>query len=131
MYWSNCILKDSTIDDYYYNGATTNWAYWLFIFIMMSYFMINAFSSDDMSLYYHKETKWSHHPVYSIHHLTLDIFTKLMRLSILFVYISSFFLFIAIFTRAFGSEAHLAVRLIIYPIGAVIWALIPVYLCAY
>lgn len=93
--------------------------------------MINAFSSEDMEPYYNQESKWSHHPFYSIRHLTTDIYTKLQRLTILFIHIVSYFIFISLLTRFISDDAHLAIRLIVYPIGALFWSIIPVYISAY
>lgn len=73
VYWFNCIVDDTNISEYFYNGFTTNWSMWLFMFFMMLYFFTNAFSSDDMNMYYNREDRWSHHPFYSIYHFTTEI----------------------------------------------------------
>lgn len=124
------MIAGSTVQDYYVNGHTTNWTMWTFIFLMMLFFLIFAFANEDMDMRFHKEERWSHHPVYSITYMTSGMFTKLNRLTILFVVIVSELLFLSLFNRFF-SDTHLAIKLTLFPLGAVAWSLIPEYVSAF
>lgn len=39
---------------------------WVFIFLLFMYFLVVSLESEEMSINFHKEEHWSHHPAYSI-----------------------------------------------------------------
>lgn len=97
---------------------------WLFVFLLVMYFTVGSFESDEMDIYYHKKEFWSHHPAYSINKLVTYMVSKNMKLAIFFTWIASCMLFLSLFNRFF-SYTHLAIRLILFPLAAITWSYIP------
>lgn len=100
---------------------------WTFIFLSMMYFLVGSFEAEEMDIYYHKQEFWSHHPAYSINKQTSEIVTKYQKLGFLFMRIASQLLFMSLFNRFF-SYTHLAIRLILFPLGGIAWSYIPTYI---
>lgn len=120
MKWFNCTLDDLPVGDFYYNGFPANYTMWLFIFLMMMYFMVGSFESEEMDPFYHKDEPWSHHPAYSINKQITPIVSKYQKLVFMWVRMGSEVLFLSLFTRFF-TYTHLAIRLILFPLGALTW----------
>lgn len=62
---------------------------WLWIFMMMMYFLVGSFESDEMDIFYHKDEPWSHHPAYSIKNQVTVIVTKYQKLAFMWVRMGS------------------------------------------
>lgn len=64
--WFNCLPEDIKLNNFFENSLPRNWAFWLFIFILMSFFLVSVFQDENMDVYYHKDISWSHHAIYSL-----------------------------------------------------------------
>ena len=76
MRWFNCVPEDIELHNFWYNSLSSNWAFWLWIFILMSFFLISVFQDEEMDMTYNREEPWSHHPVYSIRYFISNMFWK-------------------------------------------------------
>ena len=115
------------INEFFYNGFPTNWTMWTFCLIMFLYFLALSFEEEEMNIFYHKSEFWSHHPIYSINKQVTDMATKTKKMAFLFVRMLSQLLFMSLFNRFF-SYTHLAIKLVLFPLGGIVWSIIPVYL---
>lgn len=123
--WFNCTVEGIPFGDYFYNGFPRNWTMWTFMFLIFMYFLVISFENDEMSTYYHKTEYWSHHPAYSINKQTTEIASKIKKMAFLWTRTFAQLLFMSLFNRFF-SYTHLAIRLILFPLGAIAWSLIPI-----
>ena len=127
LYWFNCMVNDEdNLNDYLYDVITYNYAFWLFVFFYFGFFLISVFLYENMEAFDFKENPWTYHPVYSIRYFVSDIYSKRMRLAQLFIEINSITFFLALFTYFFRDQ-NLAIRLIVFPILSIIFALFPTY----
>jgi len=42
----------------------------------MGYFLITVFQDEEMDMYYHSQSHWSLHPIYSVRHCVSEFYTK-------------------------------------------------------
>jgi hypothetical protein len=128
VYFYNCLLdNDDPTSYYYYNPLSLNWGFWLWNFFYFGYLLITVFLSDTMDALDIKETIWSFHPVYSVRYFVSIIYPKKMRMGVLFIEMTSMAFFLSLLTQK-AHDVHLAIRLIVFPIVSMVFAIVPTWI---
>ena len=127
-YWFNCLITDKDdLQDYFINRISYNYAFWLFVFFYFGYFLVAVFLHEKMDPLDYKENVWTYHPIYSIRYFVTPIFTKRLRLTNLYIEITSIAFLLAWFTQLYNDES-LAIRLTVIPLSACIFGIFPTYI---
>lgn len=119
----NCIFDGDAIDDYFLNDISYNWALWLLIFYLLSFFFLNTCLDDGIPIEYAKDSDWTIHPAVSIWTRGSEIFTKQSRFANYFFFLGSLSFFTSLMHIKWAYK-HLAIRLLVFPVFGTIFALL-------
>lgn len=127
-YWINCLIEnENNLQDYYLNEISYNYAFWMFVFLYFGYFLVAVFLDEEMDPLDYKENSRTYHPIYSIRYFVTKIFTKRLRLTQLYIELTSIIFLLAWFTQMFNNQS-LAIRLTAVPLAGCVFGIFPTYL---
>ena len=129
-YRLNCIFNGYTINDFFLNNLSYNWALWLLICLVYGFFFMNLSLEDDISSEYAVESDWTFHPLYSIYTRGSEIYFKQVRNTQYLLFIGSVSFFTALMYIQWVYTT-LAMRLIVFPLFGTIFGLIVTAISGY
>lgn len=119
----NCVIDGLAIDDFFLNDISYNWALWLMVFYLLSFFFVALCFNETVPIDYAAESNWTLHPCVSINTRGSEIYTKQSRYAQYFLFMASLSFFTAVMHLRWWEE-HLAIRLLVFPVFGTFFGLI-------